>query len=74
MPFPAMRATPVARSSLGSTPATAAIPVRLRLGSVGTCNPEEEVRMLAALNMGVLGTILLVVLVIAAIMWFVRRA
>jgi hypothetical protein len=30
--------------------------------------------MLAALNMGVLGTILLVVLVIAAILWVARRA
>jgi hypothetical protein len=30
--------------------------------------------MLAALNMGIVGTILLVVLVIAAIMYFVRRA
>lgn len=30
--------------------------------------------VLAALNMGWVGTILLVVLVVAAILWFVRRA
>lgn len=30
--------------------------------------------MLAALNMGILGTILVVVLIIAAILWVVRRA
>jgi hypothetical protein len=30
--------------------------------------------MLAALNIGWLGTIIVVVLVVAAILWFVRRA
>jgi hypothetical protein len=34
----------------------------------------KEERMLAALSMGIFGTILVVVLIVAAIMYFVRRA
>jgi hypothetical protein len=35
---------------------------------------KEESRMLAAIGLGLVGTILVIVLVIAAIMFFMRRA
>jgi hypothetical protein len=41
---------------------------------VRTKETKEESRMLAAIGLGLIGTILLIVLVIAAIMFFLRRA
>jgi len=35
---------------------------------------ERELTMLAAIGLGLIGTVLLIVLVIAAIMFFLRRA
>jgi hypothetical protein len=42
---------------------------------MGICDrrTKEERRMLAAMGLGLIGTVLLIVLVIAAIMFFVRR-
>jgi hypothetical protein len=49
---------------------------RLVIPDVGTAGPrtKEESRMLAAIGLGLVGTILVIVLVIAAIMFFLRRA
>jgi len=54
----------------------------LALSDVGTggsktkdgSQTKEESRMLAAIGLGLVGTILVIVLVIAAIMFFLRRA
>ena len=49
---------------------------RLAIFDVGTAGSltKEESRMLAAIGLGLVGTILVIVLVIAAIMFFMRRA
>ena len=49
---------------------------RLVISDVGTAGPQtkEESRMLAAIGLGLVGTILVIVLVIAVIMFFLRRA
>ena len=49
---------------------------RLAIADLGTGESQtrEESRMLAAMGLGFIGTILLIVLVIAAIMFFLRRA
>jgi hypothetical protein len=48
----------------------------LAIFHVGTGGPQtkEESRMLAAIGLGLVGTILVIVLVIAVIMFFLRRA
>jgi hypothetical protein len=52
------------------------MPARLAIPGMGTGGSQtrEESRMLAAIGLGLVGTILLIVLVIAAIMFFLRRA
>ena len=49
---------------------------RLAICDMGTggLQTKEESRMLAAIGLGLVGTILIIVLVIAAIMFFLRRA
>ena len=49
---------------------------RLAIPDMGTAvsQTKEESRMLAAIGLGLVGTILVIVLVIAAIMFFLRRA
>jgi hypothetical protein len=49
---------------------------RLAIFDVGTGRVTDEgrIRMLAAIGLGLVGTILVIVLVIAVIMFFLRRA
>jgi hypothetical protein len=64
----------VSSTGICGGPPDAARARRLARGGGEGSRKERPMPVLAALNLGIVGTIILVIVVIAVILWFLRRA